>query len=173
MAGNKPLDTMSQQRRRPGFAAAALAAAIMASVLAPSARAQDLRWESNVSAGVIKEGQATIGIVKAVWWYAVPRIVSLGISFDYVGKTLPLSVNVALNAPLPVIIPFVQAGAGAGLSTGGILHYGGGFKIRMRGRLGWIAEYRKYFYKRETPVATPGASKHKPDYFGGGISYAF
>lgn len=179
MAGNDPLDARSRGGRRLGFAAAAMAAAFLFAAVAANAEAgqgagpQDLRWESNVSVGVVKERTTTVGIVKAVWWYAVPRTVAIGLSFDYVGKTLPLSVNVSLNAPLPVIVPFVQAGAGAGISTGGILHYGGGIKIRMRGKLGLIGEYRKYSYKRDTPVVDPESSNHRPDYFGGGISYAF
>jgi hypothetical protein len=138
---------------------------------APAAKPIVPRWESSLSAGaVLDQG---IGVVKAFWWYAVPKIVTLGLSFDYFVDGLPLSVNVGLNAPLPVVVPFVCAGAGASFSIGGITHYGGGIKVRLGPKFGLVFDYRKYHYQVDS-VYDPGTKvKMASDYFGGGICWTY
>jgi hypothetical protein len=129
------------------------------------------RWESNLSAGAVLQEQ--IGIVKSFWWYALPKIFALGLSFDFVGATLPISLNVSLNLPLPVVVPFVCAGAGTSVSRGGITNYGGGLKFRIWPKIGILVEYRKYSRKPDPLVDPPGATRVKRDYIGAGIAYIY
>jgi hypothetical protein len=86
---------------------------------------------------------------------------------------MPLSVDVALNAPLPVVVPFVCAGAGGSLTVGGLSFYGGGLKIRLKKRFGLIAEYRKYRYSHNTDTNPPVKEAVKADYIGGGIAWIY
>jgi hypothetical protein len=127
------------------------------------------RWESNLSIGWVSSGR--IGIVKSFWWFAVPRVIALGLSFDYITQSMPLSVNVALNAPIPVIRPFVCAGAGIGFSGGSLTHYGGGLKVRLIRKFGVIVEYRRYYYLAN--VSFYAREKANAHYFGAGISWVY
>ena len=129
------------------------------------------RWESNLSAGAVLQEQ--IGIVKSFWWYALPKIFAMGLSFDFVGATLPISLNVSLNLPLPVVVPFVCAGAGTSVSRGGITNYGGGLKFRIWPKIGILVEYRKYSRKPDPLVDPPGATRVRRDYIGAGIAYIY
>jgi len=150
---------------------------ILAPALARSDQATDespakkiSRWESNLSIGSVLKRR--LGIVKSFWWYPLPRILAFGLSLDYVGTSIPLSLNIAVNLPTPVVVPFVCAGAGGTLTHGGITSYGGGLKFRLWGKIGLIAEYRKYFQTQET-VSGTGEEKTKSDYFGAGIAYIY
>ncbi|MCK7478091.1 MAG: hypothetical protein M0C28_12220 [Candidatus Moduliflexus flocculans] len=98
---------------------------------------------------------------------------ALGLSLDHVLEAIPFSLNVALNAPTPVVVPFVCAGVGTAPTCGGISFYGGGVKIRLGRRLGLIAEYRKYFYKQTDGSCDPTFTKAEAGYFGGGIAYIY
>lgn len=128
------------------------------------------RWESNLSIGGVSNGR--IGIVKSIWWFALPKVFAIGLSFDYVTEFIPFSVGVALNAPIPVVVPFVCAGAGTSLTVGSITNYGAGVKIRLGRRFGLIAEYRKYHYMHD--VGWPSVrEKGSADYFGAGIAWIY
>lgn len=129
------------------------------------------RWESNLSLGSVSSGR--LGIVKSFWWYAVPRFVALGLSLDHVMEAIPVSLNVALNAPTPVVVPFVCAGAGTTLTVGGISFYGGGLKVRLGRRLGLIAEYRKYAYRQTDGSFEPTYTKATAGYFGAGLAWIY
>ena len=129
------------------------------------------RWESNLSVGTLLQEQ--IAIVKSFWWYALPKIFALGLSFDFVGATLPISLNVSLNLPLPVVVPFVCAGAGVSVSRGGITNFGGGLKFRIWPKIGILVEYRKYSRKPDPLVDPPGATRVRRDYVGAGIAYIY
>jgi hypothetical protein len=129
------------------------------------------RWESNLSLGAVINQK--MGIVKSFWWYPLPRIVAIGLSFDYVGAIIPLSFNVAVNLPVPVVVPFVCAGAGGTLTRGGITNYGGGLKFRIWRKIGIIVEYRKYHYTQESIVNPLADEKVKADYAGAGIAYIY
>lgn len=128
------------------------------------------RWESNLSIGSVLKRR--LGIVKSFWWYPLPRILAVGLSLDYVGTAIPLSVNIALNLPTPVVVPFVCAGAGGSLTHGGITNYGGGLKFRIWKKIGIIAEYRKYSQRQEAETGVT-EEKTKSDYFGAGIAYIY
>lgn len=130
-----------------------------------------LRWESNLSLGSVSSGR--LGIVKSFWWYALPRILALGLSLDHVLEAVPFSLNVALNAPTPVVVPFVCAGVGTTLTCGGISFYGGGLKIRLGRRIGLVAEYRKYRYNQTDGSYDPTFTKATAGYFGGGLAYIY
>jgi hypothetical protein len=129
------------------------------------------RWESNLSGGWVSNGR--IGLVKSFWWYALPNVVALGLSFDYVYEAMPISVGVALNAPIPYAIPFVCAGAGTTLTTGGLTYYGCGLKVRLKKRFGLIAEYRKYTYQHDSSMNPPVEETVNADYFGAGIAWIY
>jgi hypothetical protein len=103
----------------------------------------------------------------------VPKFVALGLSFDYVYEAVPLSVDIALNAPLPVVVPFVCAGAGGSLTVGGLTFYGGGIKIRLLKKFGLIAEYRKYRYTHDSNANPPVTETVNTDYIGGGIAWIY
>jgi hypothetical protein len=166
---------MTRARR---IATLALCLGLLAPVLAPGGQDADptspkriWRWESNLSAGSVSNGR--LGIVKALWWYPVPKILAVGLSFDYIAEVIPLSINAALNAPITIVVPFACAGAGTSLTTGGITHYGGGIKIRLGRRLGLIGEYRKYHYSQNVTGNPPRYEKASADYFGGGIAWVY
>jgi hypothetical protein len=104
----------------------AILLAILAGLLAPAliadapdpgaaAKPKISRWESNLSAGAVIGRR--IGIVKSIWWFAVPEIFALGPSFEFVGPFVSFSLNVAANAPLGVNVEKVVADyVGAGIS---------------------------------------------------------
>ena len=95
-----------------------------------------IRGEFNLSVGwVLKE---KVGIVVSYWWYPVPNIIALGCSLDYLGPTLPLSLDVGLNLPIERVVPFVCAGIGGSLTRGGINFFGGGIEFRMWPKMGLI-----------------------------------
>jgi hypothetical protein len=143
-----------------------------ASETASSSPKKISRWESDLSIGGITEGR--LAIVKSFWWYPLPKIVALGLSFDYITQFLPLSIDIAVNAPIPVIVPFVCAGAGAGLSGGGVTSYGGGLKFRLGRRIGIIAEYRNYRYRpRSQSVDLPLGDPVHVHYFGAGLAWIY
>ena len=155
---------------------------VILSLLAPSLAtgAQDdaaksprkiTRWESDLSIGTVSNDR--LGIVKSIWWFPVPKIVAIGLSIDYVAEVMPFSLNVAVNAPTPYVVPFVCAGAGTSLTTGGITHYGGGIKIRLGRRFGLIAEYRTYRYKRNVSGNPPLYETSTAAFFGGGIAWIY
>jgi hypothetical protein len=129
------------------------------------------RWESNLSAGAVL--RRTIGVVKSFWWYPLPKIFAVGLSLDYVGPILPLSLDVSLNLPLPVVVPFVCAGAGASISRGDITNFGGGLKFRIWPKIGIIVEYRKYSYKPNPPFDLTDEPRVRRDYIGAGIAYIY
>lgn len=157
---------------------------------AQTAKKGEPRWESNLSIGYIgyqavvnpppgfTEMTRHIAIIKAFWFYPfLPRILSLGLSFDYVTDDLPLSLNAALNLPMKFLVPFMSAGAGASVSGSTLQNYGGGLKFRTGKRFGLIAEYRHYSIRKKT--ANFGMSdenfyvKRTSDYFGLGIAYLY
>ncbi len=148
----------------PAFAASQDAAA------AP-APAKTSRWESNLSGGWVSNGR--IGLVKSFWWHPLPKVLALGLSFDYVYEAMPLSVDIALNAPIPLVIPFVCAGAGGSLTGSSLTFYGGGIKIRLKKRFGLIAEYRKYRYTHDSATNPPVEETVNADYLGAGIAWIY
>ncbi|MBP7706670.1 MAG: hypothetical protein KA243_05420 [Candidatus Aminicenantes bacterium] len=129
------------------------------------------RWESNLSLGAVSSGR--IGIVKSFWWYAVPRIVTVGLSLDHVLEAIPVSLTLAVNAPTPIVVPFVCAGAGTTLTVGGISFYGGGLKIRLGRRLGIIAECRRYAFRQTDGAFEPTYTKATARYFGAGLAWIY
>jgi hypothetical protein len=129
------------------------------------------RWESNLSLGAVDSGR--FGIVKSFWWYAVPRVVTVGLSLDHVMEAIPVSLAVAVNAPTPLVVPFVCAGAGTTLTVGGISFYGGGLKVRLGRRLGIIAEYRRYAYRQTDGAFDPTYTKATAGYFGAGLAWLY
>jgi rRNA maturation protein Nop10 len=137
----------------------------------PSTAPKVSRWESNLSAGAVIDRR--IGIVKSIWWFAVPKVVALGPSFEFVGPFLSFSVGVAVTAPIPVVTPFVCASAGASLTQGGITSYGGGLKVRLGPKFGIIVEYRKYRYTLERAFETGPHETVVADYVGAGISWKY
>jgi hypothetical protein len=138
---------------------------------APAPAKKVRRWESDLSGGGVSNGR--IGLVKSIWWYPLPKIIALGLSFDYVYEAMPLAINIALNAPTPVVVPFVCAGAGGTLTVGGMSFYGGGLKIRIVKRFGLIAEYRKYTYQHDSTGNPPVRETVRAQYFGGGIAWIY
>ncbi len=137
----------------------------------PPAPQKIRRWQSNLSIGWVSNGR--IGIVKSFWWFALPDVVALGLSFDYVLEAIPLSVDVALSAPIPIVRPFVCAGAGAALNGTGITHYGGGLTVRLGKKFGLVAEFRRYSYKVIASLFPRVWEDASASYFGAGISWAY
>lgn len=130
------------------------------------------RWESNLSIGRVSNGR--LGVVKSLWWFGVPNVLALGLSFDCIfQEAIPLSIDVAVNAPLPVVRPFVCAGAGTALNGKGITHYGGGLKVRLGRRFGLVAEYRHYYYGVLVHQFPSVWGKTDAHYFGAGISWVY
>jgi hypothetical protein len=159
-----------------------LALAVLIALLAPALPAQEAvapavtppepsRWESNLSGGWVSNGR--IGLVKSFWWHPFRKVVALGLSFDYVYEAVPLSVDIALNAPIPVVIPFVCAGAGGSLTGSTLTFYGGGIKIRLLKKFGLIAEYRRYRYNHDSSGNPPVEEMVDADYFGAGIAWIY
>lgn len=155
-----------------------LAVGLVAPVLAdgvadpvPARSMKVSRWASNLSGGAVLGRR--IGLVKSFWWYALPNVFALGLSFDFVGPFMPLSFNVAVQAPIAVVSPFVCAGAGGGVSGGGITGYGGGLRVRLGPKLGIVAEYRRYHYKEKSHLAPYNREKVVADYLGAGISWRY
>jgi hypothetical protein len=158
---------------------------------AQTAKKGEPRWESNLSLGYIKyvglvnppagfidNMNRKIAIVKSFWFYPfLPRLLSLGLSFDYVTDDLPLSLNAALNLPTKFIVPFVSAGVGASISGSSLQNYGGGIKFRTGRRFGLIAEYRHYSIKKKTRASGMSNEtsyvKRQSNYFGAGIAYLY
>ena len=149
------------------------------------------QWESNLSLGYLNNQPVEtpppnwvdntnrhFAIVKSFWFYPFqPRLVSFGLSFDYVSNSFPISLNIALNLPSKVLVPFVCAGAGFSFSGSTLQSYGGGLKLRVRGRLGFIAEYRHYTIHQNFKLGGPMEEGQKfdqeSDYFGAGIAYLY
>lgn len=129
------------------------------------------RWVSNLSGGYVFGGH--VGLVKSFWWYALPNVFALGLSFDFIGPFIPLSLNVAIQAPLPVVTPFVCAGAGGGITGHGIAGYGGGLRFRLGPKFGLVTEYRRYRYSEKSPLAPYNKEKIIVDYLGAGISWRY
>ena len=159
-----------------------LALAVLIALLAPALPAQEAaapavtpaepsRWESNLSGGWVSNGR--IGLVKSFWWHPFRKVLALGLSFDYVYEAVPLSVDIALNAPIPVVIPFVCAGAGGSLTGSSLTFYGGGIKIRLLKKFGLIAEYRRYRYNHDSSGNPPVEEMVDVDYFGAGIAWIY
>lgn len=138
---------------------------------APAAPEKTTRWQSNLSAGVVIDQR--IGIVKSFWWYAIPKIIAVGGSFDFVMPAIPLSLNAAIVAPLPIVTPFVCAGAGGNLTHGGITNYGGGLRVSLGKKFGLVIEYRKYHYSLESQIDPDYHEKVVSDYIGAGISWLY
>lgn len=138
---------------------------------APAAAAKVSRWQSNLSIGDVIGKR--IGIVKSLWWYAVPKVFAVGGSFDFVMPAIPFSLNVAVSAPLPLVTPFVCAGVGANLTHGGITNYGGGLRVRLGPKIGVVAEYRRYRYTIKLPSDPVEKEKVVSDYIGAGISWFY
>jgi hypothetical protein len=164
------------------FASVSLAFFLLLALIAPTLAGQDTdkpaaaptkahRWESNLSGGWVSNGR--IGLVKSFWWHPLPKVLALGLSFDYVYEAMPLSLDIALNAPIPVVIPFVCAGAGGSLTGTSLTFYGGGIKIRLKKKFGLIAEYRKYRYNHDTATNPPVEETVSVDYLGAGIAWIY
>jgi len=159
--------------------------------MAQAAKKGEPRWESNLSLGYISYSEVQdppagyvddmtrhLAIVKSFWFFPfLPRVVALGLSFDYVIDDLPLSLNVALNLPAKFFVPFVSAGAGFSFSGNTLSNYGGGLKLRTGRRFGLIFEYRHYKIKKN--VIAYGAYEtgshviRESNYFGFGIAYLY
>lgn len=129
------------------------------------------RWESNLSAGAVLGRR--IGIVKSIWWFALPRVFAVGPSFEFVGPFMSFSLGVAANAPLGVVTPFICASAGTSLTQGGITGYGGGVKLRLGPKFGLVFEYRKYRYTLESNFDPDFRELVVADYVGAGISWRY
>jgi hypothetical protein len=137
----------------------------------PAAPAKVRRWESNLSVGSVSNGR--LGVVKSIWWYALPKYIALGLSFDYIYEAIPMSIDVALNAPLGPVIPFACAGAGGSLTVGGMTFYGAGVKIRLSRKFGLIGEYRHYRYSHDSTGNPATKEMSSAGYFGGGIAWLY
>lgn len=156
-----------------------LALAILLPILASAAPGEEDaardrktgRLESDLSIGSVSNGR--LGIVKSIWFYAVPKVLSFGLSFDFVAEFVPFSVGICLNAPIPYVVPFVYAAAGTSLTIGGITHFGGGLKFRLGRRFGLIAEYRRYRYTRNVAGNPPLYEKDTSYHIGAGISWIY
>ncbi len=129
------------------------------------------RWQSNLSIGRVSTNR--IGIVKSFWWFALPDVIALGLSFDHVLEAIPISVDVALSAPIPIVRPFVCAGAGVALNGSSITHYGGGITVRLVKKFGIVAEFRQYSYNVIETHYPRVWRKASASYFGAGISWTY
>ncbi len=172
------------------FLASAALCRAQATETAQTAKPHQHRWESNLSGGYIgyitveqpetgtvDDMNRHIAIVKSFWFYPfLPRIVAVGLSFDYVTDDLPLSLNVSLNLPLKKVVPFVSAGVGASISGSSLRNVGGGIKWRTGEHFGLVAEYRYYRIKKNTSGLPGEVSTHvlrTSNYFGAGIAYLY
>lgn len=155
----------------------ALACLSLAAVVASAPRSDQTtpekvpRLESNLSVGRVSTKR--IGAVKSIWWHAVPKVITIGLSFDWVSEGIPFSLAVAVNAPLPVVIPFACGGAGFGFDGCSINFYGGGLKVRLFRKFGLIAEYRNYRYSTVESYFPIRRGKGSADYIGGGIVWFY
>jgi hypothetical protein len=156
----------------------AVLAGLLAPVLAagapgpgPAEALKISRWESNLSAGAVIGRR--IGIVKSIWWFALPGVFAIGPSFEFVGPFMSFSLGVAANAPLGFVSPFVCASAGTSLTQGGISGYGGGIKVRLGPKFGLIFEYRRYRYTLDSNFDSDYHEKVAADYVGAGISWKY
>lgn len=129
------------------------------------------RWESNLSLGRVSTGR--LGAVKSFWWFAVPKVAALGMSFDWITDMIPVSLAVAVSAPIPVATPFACAGAGIGLNGCGLNYYGGGFRVRLSPKIGLVAEYRNYRFTTVVSSFPPRRGKGQAYYFGAGIAWFY
>lgn len=130
------------------------------------------RWESNLSVG--GTGNHRLGVIKSVWYFAVPKIVAVGLSADCIFREgIPFSLDVALYAPVPIVRPFVCAGAGGSFSGGGITNLGGGIVIRVIKGFGLVAEYRRYRYSYKISEVPVIRGKTTTDYIGAGIHWVY
>jgi len=150
------------------------------------------RWESNLSIGYIRytsivssgsagqfQANRHLGIIKSISYYPLPsRLLSVGVSVDYIIEDLAFSLNGALNLPLKRVIPFVSAGAGIALSGTTLLSYGTGIKLRLGGTLGLIAEFRHFRTRKDygessaTKLVSGLVVRHS-DFIGLGITYLY
>lgn len=137
----------------------------------PQAPTKVPRWESNLTLGRVSTGR--IGAVKSFWWFAVPKVAALGLSFDWITDMIPFSLGVALNAPVPIVTPFVCAGVGGGLNGCGLDYYGGGLKVRLTRRIGLVAEYRNYRFTTVVSSYPPRREKGSAEFFGAGIAWFY
>ncbi len=129
------------------------------------------RWQSNLSIGAVVDHR--MGIVKSFWWFPVPKILAMGMSLDYVMPAIPFSLNVSASAPVPIVTPFVCAGAGGTLTGGKISNYGGGVRIRLGPKFGLVCEYRRYHYSYHPEDIPDALEKDSANYFGAGISWLY
>jgi len=165
------------RRRLPKVVGILAAGILIAGVAAASAQTdvfkpKSHRWESNLSAG--STANHRFGLIKSVWYFAVPKIVAVGLSADCIMReAIPFSIDVALNAPIPIVRPFVCAGAGGSLSGGGITSYGGGLKVTLIKRFGLIVECRRYRYTYKVSEVPVIRSKANTTYLGAGIHWVY
>lgn len=130
------------------------------------------RWESNLSAGGTANHR--FGLIKSVWYFAIPKILAVGLSADCIMReAIPFSIDVALNAPIPIVRPFVCAGAGGSLSGGGVSGYGGGLKVTLIKRFGIIVEWRRYRYTYKVSEVPVIRDKATTTYLGAGIHWVY
>jgi len=113
-----------------------------------------------------------LGAAKTFYWYAVPKVIAVGLSFDWISESIPFSLAVAVNVPIPVVIPFACAGAGFGLNGCGINYFGGGLKVRLGRRFGVVAEYRNYRFAT-IDAHSPIHGKGQADFFGAGFVWTY
>jgi hypothetical protein len=129
------------------------------------------RWESTLSAGGVSTGRA--GVVKSLRWYAVPRVIGVGMSVDFISEAIPIALHVVVSAPFRDLAPFVCAGAGGALNGCGISYYGAGVKLRLRGSFGLVGEYRHYNYGVVASSFPPRKEKESAGYIGAGIAWVY
>jgi hypothetical protein len=144
---------------------------VVSPALSRPADAQTRRWEFNITGGLIlKENPA---IVMGFAYYLLPRFIALDANIailaggrDDRGRVLPISLNLSLNLPLWRIVPFVSGGGG--YSSGGefVRNLGAGLKLRLGRTMGFLAEYRYFWY---APASTFGV----PDYYLDTIKYSY
>lgn len=178
LAGGRPPKRKRAKRRVVGLALIVLILGLASPVLAdggsdsiPARSMRISRWVSNLSGGVVLGRRP--GLVKSVWWYAVPNVFALGLSFDFVGPFIPLSIDVALQAPIAAVTPFLCGGVGGGVNGHGIASYGGGVRVRLVRKFGLVFEYRRYHYTQETAATAGGEENIAADYLGAGISWRY
>jgi hypothetical protein len=129
------------------------------------------RWVSNLSGGAVLGRQ--VGLVKSFWWYALAKVFAVGLSFDFVAPFIPLSINAAVQAPIPLVTPFVCGGVGGSITGYGITNYGGGFRVRLGPKFGLVVEYRRYHYTQDAAYLPGDKEKVAADYVGAGISWRY
>lgn len=154
------------------FAGVLVAGVASAAAQSEGAKPKSHRWESNLSVGGTANHR--LGVIKSVWYFAVPKIVAVGLSADCIfQEAVPFSLDVALNAPIPIVRPFVCAGAGGTLSGGGITSYGGGLKVTLLKRFGLVVEYRNFRYTYKVQKVPLVRGKTSTTYLGAGIHWVY